>query len=404
MRGHNTKTIQSNNSNIALNMIYVFFISALTVICYKLFYRMCTSDTYESDFIWYINLPTAEYKERYRLLGWLFDLMYRHGIRTQGMVVYLAIVIAGIILVSYLYLNFFSTASENGNILKMLSLCATFMGPIFVPFFHPYYYRWSFPTFAWHSPTEQSMVLYSMIAVLCFIKMYEKSENGVSLKWWLLTMLSVLLSAFAKPAFAIDLILAMIALFIIDLFISDGENLGKKLKKRILMGISLIPTGIYMLIVMKYDFHGGNSMHEGSVVIDIQHVLDYPNLTAAIVTGLAFPAVVWITNIHLLREKRYKTVFAVFLMGLAQWMFLYEQGERATHGNFNWGRQIGSYLFFLTSVTIAINNWRNTDEFMADRQLTRKIYFAVISILFVLHVSSQLRYFYLICMGHSYFI
>ena len=400
----NKKTLNSNSRLNIFDLIYLALITAFTGVCYKLFYRMCVSETYESDFTWYINLPTSQYKERHRLLGFLFDLMYRHGIRIPGMVLYLALVIAGIILMSYVYLKFFTAGSGvNRAVLELASLLVLFMGPIYVPGFHEYYYRWSFQTFAWHSPTEQSMILYSIIAMLCFIKMYEESEEKVNRKWWLATMLTSLFCAFAKPSFIIDLIPAMILLFLIDLFTPSGESFGHKLGRLVIMGTSLIPAGVYMLAVMKYSFNGEGDLHEGSVIIDIQHVIDYPNLTGAIVCGLAFPIVVWLVNIKLLKEKRYRAVAALFVMGVIQWSLLYEEGERAAHGNFAWGRQAGCFFFFLTSVAIAINNWKDK-QFLSEKPLLRKAYFALIGLLLIMHVASQLRYFYLICMGHKYLI
>ena len=386
-----------------IDILYIAVVAVFTAICYKLFYRMCTSETYESDFTWYINLPTSQNKERHRLLGFLFDLMYRHGIRIPGMVVYLALVIAGIILVSFVYLKVFTEESGvNRSALEMASLFVPFMGPIYVPHFHEYFYRWSFQTFAWHSPTQQSMILFSIIALLCFIKMYEESEYRVSKKWWIATMLTSLFSAFAKPSFIIDLIPAMILLFLIDLFTPGDEKFIHRLGRLVVMGTSLIPAGVYMLVVMKYSFNGEDAMHEGSVIIDIQHVLDYPGLLGAIVCGLAFPIVVWLVNIRLLKERRYRTVVALFVMGVVQWMLLYEEGARAAHGNFTWGRQIGCFFLFQTSVAIAINNYRKKEDFMPNRPILRKMYFVGISVLLLMHVISQMVYFYLICTGHKY--
>lgn len=391
------------NSKIkTTDILYAAAIVLFSSVCYKLFLRMCTSDSYESDFTWYINLPTSEHKERHRMLGWLFDLMYRHGINVAGMVIYLAAVIGCIILANFLYLKFFTKESRaNRPVLQIASLMGPFMGAIYVPIVHPYYYRWSFQSFAWHSPTQQSMILYSIPALLCFIKMYEESETKVNLKWWLLTMISGLVSVFAKPSFIIDLIPAMIALFLIDLVVQNEESFINKLKRLVVMGCSLIPAGLYMLAVMKYSFNGEGSMSEGEVILDIRHVLDYPNLWLAVICGLAFPLVAWIVNFRLVKEKRYRTVLMIFFMGVMQWMLLTEQGERAAHGNFTWGRQVGCYFFFLTAIAIAVNNYYNKD-FLSNKPMIRKAYFGVIAILLFLHIASQMRYFYLICMGHKY--
>lgn len=388
------------------DILYLAGIATLVSVCCKLFYRMAIAyhGKYESDLQWYVELPTSANKERYRLLGLVFDTMYRHGIRKPGMVVYLAVTIGLIVLANLIYLKFFrEDDGEDRILLQAASLLMPFMGPIYVPGFHEYYYRWSFQTFAWHSPTEQSMILFSIFAMMCFIKMYEESGERISVKWWLLTMVTTFMSAFAKPAFAIDLITAMVLMFLLDLFIDDGDPFLTRLGRRIIMGISLIPTGIYMLIVMRYEMEGQGDMYSGSVVVSLKHVIEYNGLFAAVVCGLAFPLVIWAVNFRRIKEKRYKTVFFVFLMGIVQWTLFVEEGTRAAHGNFTWGRQAGCYFLFLTAVAMAVNNWYDKD-FLSGKPAARKAYFAGILVLLALHICSQLRYFYLVCMGHSYMI
>lgn len=386
------------------DIIYAAAIVCISSVCYKLFYRFAINyhGKYKSDFPWYINLPTQEYKERYRLLGFLFDIIWRHSHEITGMVVYLACVIGCIIIVNYFYLKMYTKDYEvNRAVLQLASILVIFMGPIYVPGFHPYFYRWSFQIFAWHSPTEQSMILFSLIAFMCFVLLYENSDDGVDPKRWLIAMLTALMSAFAKPAFIIDLIIAVVALFLIDLFTTKEKPFLKRFGELFIMGCALIPSGIYMLVIMKYSFNGEGDLHDGEVKVDLAHVLEYNNLFAAIVCGLAFAILVWAVNYKLLREKRYRMVFGVFLAGVLQWTLFVEEGQRATHGNFTWGRQIGCYLLMITAVAIAINNWKDKD-FLAGNKKARTTYFAVLAVLAVLHIASHLRYFWLLCNGHTY--
>lgn len=388
------------------DVLYAAVIVAFSSVCFKLFYRFAINyhGKYKSDFPWYINLPTQQYKERYRLLGFIFDIIWRHSHEITGMVVYLACVIGCIILINFVYLKMYTKQSEiNRAALQLASILMLFMGPIYVPGFHEYYYRWSFQTFAWHSPTEQSMILFSLIAFMCFVQMYEGSDDGVDSKRWIAAMLTGLMSAFAKPAFIIDLIIAMIVMFLIDLFTQKEKPFLKRFKELFIMGCALIPSGVYMLVIMKYSFNGEGDLHDGEVRVDLTHVLEYNNLFAAIVCGLAFAIVVWVVNYRLIKEKRYMSVIGVFLAGVLQWTLFVEEGQRATHGNFTWGRQIGCYILMLTAISIAFNNWKDK-EFLADKPKARKAYFALLAVLAVLHICSQLHYFWLICTGHGYML
>ena len=384
--------------------LYIAGIAAVIAVCYELFYRMCTryNGKYRSDFEWYIGLLDSDYKEKHRLIGWALDIMNRAGISLKGIVLSFAIVIGCLILANFIYLLFFTRESSvKRAVPQLLSALMLFMGPIYVPGFHEYFYRWSFQTFAWHSPTEQAMVLFAVLATVCFIKMYESSDEKVEWRWWVASAVMIFLSAFSKPAFAIDMMFACVALFLIDLFLPGEERFADKFKKRFIMGLCLVPSALYMIIIVKYNFNGEDELQQASVNITIEHLLDYPNLFGAIICGIAFPLVVWAVNIGLLREKRYRTVFIIFLMGVLQWSIFREGGERESHGNFAWGRQVGTYIFFLTSLAIAVNNWKD-DGFMKDRPLARKAYFIILGCLLLLHAFSQLIYFYKICRGHSY--
>ena len=387
------------------DIIYAAAVICFTSVCYKLFYRMAVNynKEYPSDIPYYLKLPVSENKETYRLLGWVFNQIYRHSQDISWMVAYLAIVMGCLILANLVYLKFFTAPyGVSRTALEITSLLVPFMGPIYVPHFREYYYAWTFQSFAWHSPTQQSMMLISLFSLLCFIKMYEESDKGVSKMWWILTMLTGLLSAFAKPAFIINLIAAMVVLFIIDLFVPSGGSLAEKFKKRFIMGCSLIPSGLYILYIMQYEYNGHGASHSGGVEINLQHILDYNNLPVSIMCSLAFPIVVWTVNIRLLKEKRYRTAFMVFIMGIVQWIPFVETGFRAKHGNFSWGRHAGCYIIFITSAAIALNNWKDRENFMPDRPVLRKLYFALIAVLLFLHIGSQIQYFYLIWTGQGY--
>lgn len=391
----------------SINLIDIAYAAAIvffSAVCCKLFYRMSIEyhGNYSSDLIYYVALPEAENKETYRLIGWVFDLIYRHGFGLKGMAVYLGAVIGCICLVNFVYLKFFTHGSGvHRGVLEVASICVIFIGPMYIPGFHEYFYRWSFSAFAWHSPTEQSMVLFSVPAMICFIKMYESAAEKISVKWWILTMLTVLLSAFSKPAFAIDLILAMIIMFLIDLAADREDPFGKRLLKRIIMGLSLIPSGLYILLEMKLDFAGQGEGHSGAVIVNLDHVINYNNLFAAAICTLAFPLLVGIVNYREFGKRSYKSVLFVFLTGLLQWVLFTEEGERARHGNFAWGRQIATYLLIMTCLSLAIKNWQDK-SFMENRPVIRKLYFAVIAVLLTISIISQLYYFYIICMGRSY--
>ena len=390
------------------DIIYAAIIGVITVLCYRLFYWMSIeyNGIYDSDMPYYVELPTSANKEHYRFIGLMFDFIYRltPGRTIAGMVGFMALMIALIILANYAYIKYFTKESSvDRPVIQAASLAGLFMGPIYIPVLHECFYKKSFQSFAWQSPTQHAMVFFAILAVIFFTKMYEESDEGVNPKWWVLTMVTAALSAYSKPAFILDMIAAMIMIFLIDLFSRSEEPFGEKLKKLVIMGCSLIPAGCFVLLVVKNEFFGNDHAHRGGITVNLDNILNDDHLLMSIIAGLAFPMIVWAVNYKLVRSKRYKLPFWLFIMGILQWAPFDETGARAGCGNFSWGRQVGCYFLFLTAIAIAINNWKDKD-FMKDRPAARKIYFAVISILLIWHVGTQVTYFLMVYSGYDYYI
>ena len=390
------------------DIIYAAVICAITVICYRLFYLMSLEygGRYLSDMPYYVERPTLANKERYRFIGLVFDLIYRltpgHGI--GGMVAFMALMIAFIILANYTYVKFFTQESAPSRpVIQAASLAGLFMGPMYIPVLHEYFYRNSFQSFAWQSPTQHAMLFFGILAVVFFTRMYEESSNGVDPKLWILTMVTAALSSYSKPAFILDMIAAMILIFLIDLFRKSEEPFGEKLKKLVIMGCSLIPAGCFVLLLVKMEFMGSDHAHQGGITISLNNILNDDHLLMGFIAGLAFPLVVWAVNFRLIGNKRYKLPFWIFIMGVLQWAPFDETGARAGHGNFAWGRETGCYFLFLTAIAIFINNCKDKD-FLKDRPAARKLYFVIASILLIWHLGSQVIFFIMINTGECYYM
>lgn len=391
------------------DILYALIICILFVLCYRLFYWMAIEygGKYISDISYYVNIPKADNKERYRLIAMIFYIFYRisHNHSLVMMVVFLATMVVMIILTNYIYVRYLTKEScARRYEVQVASLVGPFMGSMYIPVIHAYFYKKSFASFSWHSPTEHLMIVGSTLTLLFFIKMYEKSEEEISTKYWILTMLSACFSSYAKPTFILNMITAMIAVFLIELFVSPKEERGKVFKRLFIMGCSLIPSGFFILLLIKSSFLGGDHAHRGGVAITFGNLLNTENLLLTVIAGLAFPIVVWTVNYKLIKTRRYVMPIGIFIMGLLQWAPFEETGARASHGNFEWGREIGCYYLFLTSLAIAINNWNDKETFMKDKPIARTIYFAVLALLLVWHVGSQIAYFYLVYKGTHFYI
>lgn len=389
------------------DLIYAICVTLLSAAAFELFYRMTVRyhGKYRSDIQYYVDIIKDGGNHDQRLLGLVFSRLYAINGTTVEICIYLALVIAGIVLMNFVFIRFFlkqDGVAAPRSAIQLFSLTALFTGPIYFPVIHEYFYKFSFQSFAWHSPTQHSMIFFGLISVLCFLKMYLEYEKGVHPGWWIATMLAVLLSAYAKPGFFIDLGMAVVALFLIELFTEKELPFPKRLGRLFLMGCALIPAGVYMVILQTMEFADDEESSGSHIVIDPGHIFDKGHLLSGFICGLAFALVVIVVNHRKLLDRKYRFMFAIFVMGVLQWTLFTEVGARSTHGNFGWGRQVGNYMLTLTCVSLALENYFDRTGLFSGNRGKRIAYFTVIGILLLLHVLSQLRYFRLLLGGAGY--
>lgn len=409
--GNRSNHIQYGNlqqrSYPGLDVLYAVIICGISAISFWLFHRMIIvyHDVYHSDIRYYVRSAADDTSLHWkRWIEFVFSKLYDIHESTLEINLYLALVIAAIIVVNFLVIRYF--LKEDGvfpsrHVIQLFSITALFMSPIYAPGFHEYFYRFSFDVFAWHSPTQQSMILFSMIASLCFLKMFQDYENGISPLWWILAALTIFLSAYSKPSFFMDLAVSVVILFVIEL-IAGGSRFASRLGRLVLMGCTLIPAGVYMIILNRVEYASGESGDE--VVIGFVNGFAQHHMKAGFLCGVAFGLVVCAVNLRLLADRKYRFTACIFATGILQWLFLSEEGPSAAYGNFSWGRDYGDYFLLLISVCIALRNWYQRDTLFGGRKALQAVYFIIIAGLFLAHVLSGLVYFYLILTGHGYYI
>ena len=392
----------------ASDFVWAAAIAALFVVTLELFYRMIVdyNGKYGSDVRYYVVENVKEGIEHDRLLTILFQFFYDINQGTLEANIYLAAVIAAIVVVNYFFIRYLLRASGPGvevprYAIQFFSVAMLFIGPMYVPVLHEWFYKKSFQSFAWHSPTQQSMTLAAMIAAMCFMKMYSGyEEQGVKLPWWIATAVTTLIATSCKPSYTISLCVAVVVMFIVDLIRGGREGLGRRFGRLFLMGCSIIPSGLYMILLHTSEFSEGEQFgEEHKVIFDIAHVLNYEHLWAAVIFGIAFPLLVFCMCRRKFKDDRYRFILYIFVMGVLQWALIGETGTRGNFGNFAWGRIFGSYMITLAACAAAL-------EMIYDKSSKetrfRKVRLAAVGVVLIWSVLSQLYYFRLILTGHGY--
>ena len=401
--------MQNKGKRILIDIIYIAAVLAFAYACYGLFANMAvnTDGNFKSDLPYYINRALNGKNEVSRLPYFLFRVLYNLTGSKAGISAFLAAVVAFLMFANYGYIRYIGGIGRTDRLgydvmAKVMSMAVPFIGIIYLPGVRTWFYRNSYPIYAWHSPTQQIMTLFAVLGMLCLLKMFDGYEEKISFRWWLGAAVSFLISAYAKPSFILDLGPALIITFLIELFSKNSLALGEKFRKLFIMGCTLVPAGIYMLGLSYMIYVSSDKAGDGSVVISSDG-FSLRHMIVALCFSWAFSLIVGLFNLKKVFCNRKLTLVALTaLMGLLQAIVFDESGRRANHGNFLWGRIIGGYMLTLTCAAVAIDNYKDP-EFMSKCRWLRVPYFILLAAAFVLQVGSQVYYFYTMCLGGGYY-
>ena len=136
---------------------------------------------FNSDLPYYVKRGLmAEDQSIFRMPFVVFRFICNHFDPVKGTAAFLAILIALIIFANYFYLKHWGgidTKARGFRILtQLMSIGALFAGPIYVKGIHEHFYKNTYASFAWHSPTQQMMTFFTVLALICFFKMVENRD------------------------------------------------------------------------------------------------------------------------------------------------------------------------------------------------------------------------------------
>ena len=388
------------------DIAWIAAMGAMFVLCLEMFYRMIVNynGKYPSDMHYYVISNATSGEKHDRLLGFLFDYLYHINENTMEANIYLAAVIVVTIILNFVIINYYLKQDDLLDTVprytrQAMSVLLFFIGPIWFPVIHPYYHRFSLSHYAWQSPTQQSMTMFSLLACLCFLRMYTRyEEEGVSSVWWTATAVMTFLSTFVKPSYMLDLSLAVVVMFLAELIAGGKEGIGTRFRRLFIMGCSLVPSGLYLIYLHTREFPD-ESDAEAGIVFGLEHILKQDHVIASIVFGIAFPVLIFAVNYKRLNTRRYMFAVALFIAGMLQWLLIAETGKRANYGNFTWGRIYATYFLTLLSTVLYAENWYNKDSVFANREKARKIYLIIAAVILLMSLISQCRYFDLVLRG-----
>lgn len=222
----------------------------------------------------------------------------------------------------------------------------------------------------WHNST---VIFLMPFAILLFFKSYQLLFNGgaIQKKDIIGILVLIILNALIKPSFLFTL-LPSVFLFIAVRFLNGSERRNTVVKLLpYAAGILFIAVEYYVIYRLNYISAVANTTGADSgVVLAPFEVWGHfsKNIPVAFLSSLFFPVLYFILYGKRLLKNRMVCFAAVnFIIGIAEWSLLAEEGVRKFHGNFYWQVVTSAYLLFLTLVIdflqhskeFKLTNWKH---------------------------------------------
>lgn len=256
----------------------------------------------------------------------------------------------------------------------------------------PFAYVGVFSPNPFHNATYNAARPFAIVSFFLFAAILPEYEARTDWKKYIGFGAALLLTTLTKPSFTLVLVSAAGLVMLWRLIRSRGKGFMAALR----LGLTFLPT----FAVLLYQFLGvfGPVEEEGGIGFGFltvwRHYCD--NIPLAILLAAAFPLTVLLCHIKELgRQGLYRFSWQIYLLSLAEFVFLYEKGFRLVDANFSWGYMYGLFFVFAASLMVLTGDSLRH----RGRRLVRLLQWGM----YGLHLLLGCFYLYGILSGGSYY-
>lgn len=291
----------------------------------------------------------AVYSFAYTVIGFLYKLANSPIL----VAIFFALVLVATVYLTQKMMEFL-LPETNPYVLWVAAIVCNFVISIYLPKASRGLYMGGISPNVYHNITYSLMKLCSILALILFFKIREHYLEGITWKEWLLFAVSLFLTSWAKPNFVFAFAPAMAIILLVDL-IKNKVN-GKIFWRCVCFGSAVLPSLALLLyqntVLFPSDANSGIAF---GFAVYAKIWSEYP--VVSLLQALAFPLFVLLFNLKELKtDKKFSMSWLMLLVGLLEYMFLYESGSRKWHGNFGWGIMIVVFFVFVTCACKLIQN------------------------------------------------
>lgn len=382
-------------AGILLSWLAVTSLALLVAMVYYHVFNRAAEGALASDFIAHINIAASGTSESVHLLFHntlaAFSTLTGVNVRDAAAIILLFyVVIAGALL--YLVMAYYLKGVVATQWIVLLTLSLMVIAGIHVPQLHQFIYFGIGSPNVLHNPTTIAVKPFAFAVALSMICASGDRTARQFFACVVLASVGVMLSAYAKPNFALALIGAT-PLFLGYLYWKHPMPPGKLYWLALPMVFALIVLAVQFMFKFVTPDSTGGGIAFGWITVAGTRGL-HPLLGILLLT--AFPLVVLFLIPRILRDRFFVFSLMLFLVAALQYLFLHETGTRMYHGNFGWGRQIVVPLLFATALGYTLR------QFATDRSMFPFWKRILLVAIYLLHLVSGFQYFLQLSMESSY--
>lgn len=364
--------------------------------CLWLFYHQSVAELsaegkspYQSDLPLHISM-IVEDGWYYSFTAYAYQLLYLlFGGGTMGIAVLLATAATATVYVMEKFVCYLGKYSEKNWFTLMLALSLNLVMPVYIRAVGEYRYISYQSGNIWHNSTYICMRLVALVTLLCYFKLEKKYRQGITWReWCVFTLLNIVCTGI-KPSFLIAFSPIMGIFLLVDLF------KRVPLKRILIFGSALLPSGLVILWqnAVLFGEDTGNGIAFQPWYIFSRHATI--TKLAVVCSALFCIFVVAATLKRLLKEKEYRFIVLMTVLGFLEALCLVEKGSRSVDGNFLWGYSFCLFVLF----AICAVKW-----LQLGRKKLQGVLRVGLGLLYAWHLYCGLYFFVNLTAGASYWM
>lgn len=247
-----------------------------------------------------------------------------------------------------LVFNHFTHAKREWSLLFAL-VCSIEMA---IHFRGQFWYLGTVTGAIYHNSTYIFMQVFAVPAFLFFLKVYQKINEKIDKKYWIIYTIFLTLTTACKPSFLFGFAPTLLLFLIVDFIKTRGRNI----KNEVLMGISVFPSlpiGLFQSTFRYTPENGSKIIFKPLVAWDY---LSNHTIGISLLRSMVFVVIVLVISLAVKRvDGNYRSAIAFLAVSVMEALLLAESGERLRHGNIFWTAYSAMMICFTVSAAMLYN-------------------------------------------------